>query len=210
MAHQLRPLEPHLTLHVTSHASGARLCFPTDGTREQFKGIIVRLIKTIPVEIHAFAMMDNHVHLMLTARDEGAVAAFMRRLQSSHAMSLNRAEAYRGQLWLDRYHTTIIETESHALHTCLYIYANPWRARVVDHPIDSRWTSHRELVLGNEASFVKPHQVLLDLGSGDEWRGRYNEIMTEYLRRGSRSCCTGRRTSGEDPLAGLRLSTWTM
>ena len=208
MPHPLRPMDAHLTLHVTSHATGSRLCFPTDDTRELFKSSIARLLKIVPIELHAFALMDNHFHLLLTTRDVGVTAVFMRRLQASHALTINRIDGYRGQLWLDRYHTIIVESERHALHACLYIDANPWRAMLVEHPIESRWTSHRELVMGNESCFITPHQVLLDLGEKELWRKRYNEIMAEYLRRGARTVCPHRYVNDADPLAGLRLATW--
>ena len=208
MSHSLRPLEPHLTLHVTAHATGRRLCFPDDGARVMFKCHLLKLSRSLPVEIHAFALMDNHVHLLLTARKHGATAELMRSALAVHAVAMNRLGGHPGQLWRDRHHTVVVDSVSHALHACLYIDANPWRARLVEHPMESDWTSYRELAAGMDAAFLTPHPVLLDLGQGDDWRLRYQEIMDEYLRRGARVCCPGRRISQTDPLAGLRLASW--
>ena len=173
-----------------------------------FKGSIAEQLKSFAVEIHAFAMMDNHVHFLLTSREEQAGMLFLRNVLGTHAKQMNLLVGYRGSLWQTRYHSVPVETDSHALHACLYIDANPWRARLVEHPMESDWTSYRELAAGMDAAFLTPHPVLLDLGQGDDWRLRYQEIMDEYLRRGARVCCPGRRISQTDPLAGLRLASW--
>ncbi len=175
-----------------------------------FKGSIAEQLKSFAVEIHAFAMMDNHVHLLLTSREEQAGMLFLRNVLGTHAKQMNLPVGYRGSLWQTRYHSVAVETDSHALHACLYIDANPWRAFAVDHPQESSWTSYRELAHGGETTFVTPHPVLMALGDGDSWRSRYKEIMAEYLRRGSRSICPGRRISKVDPLAGLRLASWNL
>jgi len=208
MSREHRPLEAHLTLHITAHATGMRLCFPSEWERETFKGHIQTMLKTYPVELHAYALMDNHVHVLVTGREYEAIAHFMKHLLATHAKSLNRTQSHQGQLWRDRYHSVLVETDTHALHSCLYIDANPWRAFVVEHPSESSWTSHNELITGAHASFVTPHPVLLDLGSEQKWRLRYQEIMAEYLKRGSRSCCPGRFKPCADPLTGLKLSCW--
>jgi putative transposase len=210
MPRKLRPQEAHLTLHITAHATGKRLCFPDDGARAMFRGIIVSLQEDFPIELHAFALMSNHVHLLLTSRKDNCGAQFMKHLLATHAVSMNRLDGYSGQMWQDRYHSVVVNTESHALHSCLYIDANPWRANLVEHPLESSWTSHRELVHGHDASFLTPHAVLLDLGNEGHWRMRYNEIMAEYLVRGSRTCCRARRISKVDPLAGLQLKSWKL
>jgi putative transposase len=208
MFRPIRPLAPHLTLHVTAHATGKRLCFPDANTRATFRASVGETLREAPMCVHAFALMDNHLHLLLTSPIQGGVADFMRRLLSSHALSINRLCGHQGQLWRDRYHSVLVETEIHALHSCLYIDANPWRAHLVEHPLESTWTSHRELALGGDMGFLVPHPVLLELGTEGTWRSRYSAIMDEYMRRGSRTCGIGRRLPKGDPLAGLELSLW--
>jgi putative transposase len=208
MTHPIRPLAAHLTLHVTAHALTGHLCHPHDEARELLRAGLDEGRTRDPLDVHAYAMMDNHLHILLTAREEGAAARFMQRLLSRQARELNRLLGRRGPLWDDRYRSVPVLDEEHALHACLYIDANPWRARLVDHPRDSTWTSHRGLTTGMLDRFLVPHQVLLDLGAGEEWRARYVRIMAEYLRRASRCCASGRRSPCADPLHGLRLVTW--
>jgi putative transposase len=153
-------------------------------------------------------MMDSHIHMLVTARKAGAVACFLRRVLSSHALALNRVMERRGPLWEDRYRSVLVTDEEHALHASLYIDANPWRARVVDHPADSGWTSYRGLIRGQQDAFLVPHPVLMELGEGSDWRRRYGQIMNEYLRRASRTSMPRTWDPNTDPLAGLRLCTW--
>jgi len=208
MTHPIRPLDAHLTLHVTAHALDGRLCHPHDEAREMLRAHLADLAVRGPVEVHAFAMMDNHLHILLTSREDAASAGFMRRLLARQAQGINRMEGRRGPLWDDRYRSVVVEDEEHALHACLYIDANPWRARLVEHPSESAWTSYGGLTGGLRDRFLVPHVVLTELGEGEAWRGRYARIMDEYLRRASRCRTLGRRTPLADPLAGLRLVTW--
>lgn len=209
MAHPIRPLDALVTLHITAHALPASLCFADSSSRLHGLQSLQRLVRERQVEIHAYALMDNHLHLLMTGLEAGQIAAGMRWFLSGHAHRVNKALGRRGPLWDDRYRSVLVAEESHLLNSCLYIDSNPWRARVVRHPEESDWTSYRELSRGGEVGFLTPHPVLLGLGTGTaDWRSGYRNMMEEYLRRASRSCSLGRIPGGPDPLAGLRLSIW--
>jgi putative transposase len=205
MPRRIRLTAADLTFHVTVHATGRSRCFPKDHFRYSFKRLMADLVTQYPIEIHAFALMDNHLHLMLTPREESAMPRFMQCLLSQHARSVNRANSTAGHLWAARYHTTLIESRRHALNTSLYIDANPWRAFLVNHPERSTWTSYRELAFGEDASFIVAPSHIFGQASDPSWKEIYRGFMKEYIERGPRSCIAGRARMTADPLAGMRL-----
>lgn len=209
MPHLPRPLAAQLTLHVTAHALPRRTCFDDEGGRLAFLQRLARLGPELKVDLHAYALMDNHLHLLLTSREEGACAVFMRRLLSGHAVLRNRQQGQVGPLWLPRYSCVVVEEDEHVLNSCLYIDANPWRARLVEHPRDSRWTSYRVLAEGETGTLLQPHIVISQLAdSPTACQMAYGRIMEQYLERAIRSKSLGRAPLASDPLAGLRLASY--
>jgi putative transposase len=205
MPRKLRPLESDLTLHVTAHATGKRLCFPDADSRATFKALLCTLLMSHKIDIHAYALMSNHLHLLLTTREFGVLPVFMRRLLGHYAKQLNRRMGHRGQLWIDRYDVVVIEEEDHLVNTFLYIDANPWRAQVVDHPLESDWTSFRALTGAGLDLFLTHHEFFENPASLDHFRACYRDWMEEYLSRTDRLINIGFRKSLPDPLAGFRL-----
>jgi putative transposase len=208
MPHKLRPLAAGQTLHVTAHALPSRLCFPDEDSRGLFRQLLSRTARAGQVEFHAYALMDNHMHLLLTTCQEGAVAKVMWGLLTGQALGRNRWEGVRGPLWLPKYSSIVVKDDAHLLNTYLYIDANPWRARIVEHPRDSTWTSFRALTLGGWDCFLTAHPVFAELGPDESARRTtYADLMERYLRVANRCKGPARIAKDEDPLAGLRLTT---
>ncbi|MCP5139747.1 MAG: transposase [Chromatiales bacterium] len=97
------------------------------------------------VEVHAWCLMTNHVHLVLTPRqpDKG-ISDLMRRLAGRQSRYVNRLERRLGTLWCGRFHSSVIDTDAYLLACLRYVELNPVRAGMVDHPADYAWSSHRE------------------------------------------------------------------
>jgi putative transposase len=103
-----------------------------------------------------------------------------------------------------------VESDDHAINTHLYIDANPWRARVVEHPRESDWTSYLALAEGLGSAFLTPHPVIAQLGKdSSERQAVYRRIMERYIKESPRFKMNGNGRQAADPLAGLRLSQYT-
>jgi putative transposase len=204
-----RPPRNHtadLILHVTVHAIPDRLCFPEDSTRALFLQLAQRFRRHDPCRLHAYALMDNHLHLLMAGESDGAICRFLKQLLGHFTLILNRYLARTGPCWHGKYSFIPIQDEGHLLNSHLYIDANPWRAGLVEHPADSGWTSYGFNGRGRKEELLTPHEMLLQLGGPQEdWHLAYARLMDEYIRTAVRFKPSIRGPLCSDPLAGLHV-----
>jgi REP element-mobilizing transposase RayT len=112
-----------------------------------------RLAKASGTGIYAFALMTNHVHLLVKSGPDG-LPTFMRRLLSGYAQYFNRRHKRVGHLFQNRYKSIICEEEAYFDKLVAYIHLNPLRAGIVQtlqqltvYP----WSGHA--VLMNEVAY---------------------------------------------------------
>lgn len=91
--------------------------------------------------LHAYALMGNHVHLLMTPGAAGAAAGLMRRLGPSDVAGFNRHHGRCGPLWRDRFKSCLVDSERYLLSVYRYIDLNPVRAGLVADPAGYRWSS---------------------------------------------------------------------
>jgi putative transposase len=114
--------------------------------------------------LHAYVLMTNHVHLLLTPPDPNAVSRLMISLGSRYVQHVNRRYRRTGTLWASRYKSSLVEAESYLLLCQRYIELNPVRAAMVDDPVHYRWSRYRANGLGQVDFLLTPHPLYLDLG----------------------------------------------
>jgi putative transposase len=120
--------------------------------------------------IHAYVLMTNHIHLLVTPDSEGSIAKTMQSVGRRYVQYFNRTYQRTGTLWEGRYRATLIDSENY-LFTCYrYIELNPVRANMVNHPGEYRWSSYHANALGRYDRLIKPHQRYLDLDSNKKMR----------------------------------------
>ncbi len=122
-------------------------------------------------DIHAYVLMTNHVHLLLTPHTEDGIGKMMQMLGRYYVQYFNYSYRRTGTLWEGRYRASIIDSE-HYLLTCMrYIELNPVRARkMVDHPTQYPWSSYGFNALGSEDPLITPHSEYKKLGATSEKR----------------------------------------
>jgi putative transposase len=120
--------------------------------------------------IHAYVLMTNHVHLLVTPRREDSLPRAMQSLGRRYVRFINAAHRRSGTLWEGRYRAAPIDTESYFLACCRYVELNPVRAGMVRHPRDYRWSSYRAHADGEADALVSDHPVYHALGRSREAR----------------------------------------
>lgn len=120
--------------------------------------------------IHAYVLMTNHVHLLLTPDSEGGVSRMMQRLGRSYVLYFNGVFGKSGTLWEGRYKGSLVQDDRYLLACMRYIEMNPVRAGMVDSPGQYRWSSYQANALGEGDPFVTSHPLYLGLGSTDAKR----------------------------------------
>jgi putative transposase len=116
------------------------------------------------VAIHAFVLMTNHVHLLVTPSNADACGKMMQSLGRKYVQYINLTYRRTGTLWEGRYKSTLVDTESYFLTVSRYIELNPVRAKMVTSPNEYIWSSYRGNAMGKEIQLLTPHRVYLNLG----------------------------------------------
>ena len=110
--------------------------------------------------------MTNHVHLLVTPAEQGAVSRMMQMLGRNYVTHVKARYRRTGTLWEGRYKSCLVDSEEYVLACYRYIELNPVRAGMVVKPSEYRWSSHRCNASGEPDPLVRPHAEYLALGSG--------------------------------------------
>ena len=146
------------------------------------------------VDIHAFCLMPNHYHLLVSELEEGGISLFMRKLNMGYAKYFNEKYERSGVLWQGTFRRILIQRDAHFLHVPFYIHLNPldmilpeWRTEKVQNPGMAlkylrkyRWSSYMDYNgIKNFPSLL--HQDLLSdiLGSTDKQNRIIKDIISD-------------------------------
>ena len=117
------------------------------------------------VDIHAYVLMTNHLHLLLTPQKDQALPKMMQAVGRSYVQIFNKVHGRTGTLWEGRYRSTLIQTERYLLTCMAYIDLNPVRANMVAQPEDYAWSSHQHYVGRKTDPLITPHPLYWTLGN---------------------------------------------
>lgn len=133
-------------------------------------------------EIHAWVLMTNHVHLLVTPQTETGIGKMMQMLGRYYVQYFNYCYQRTGTLWEGRYKATLIDSEQYLLTCMRYIEMNPVRAGMVTHPAEYPWSSYRCNALGKSDTLVTPHPEYLALSHSVKLRQtRYRSLFQTQL-----------------------------
>ncbi|MFT5739991.1 MAG: putative transposase [Gammaproteobacteria bacterium] len=122
--------------------------------------------------IHAYVLMTNHVHLLITPSFEHSISKAIQTLGRYYVQYFNQRNRRTGTLWEGRYKAAMVDSEQYLLTCYRYIELNPVRAKMVEHPSDYPWSSYRCNAAGQTNSIVTPHQEYQNLATTTEARQR--------------------------------------
>lgn len=165
MPRRARIVVPGLPLHVVQRGNNKAVCFLSDDDHRFYLHQLARLSGETACGIHAYCLMTNHAHLLLTPRYPESCSRLMRRLDLLHSQYMNRKYCRTGSLWEGRFRSCVVESETYLLRCYRYIESNPVRAGMVSRPDEYPWSSYGFNALGEDASWITPHAEYLRLGS---------------------------------------------
>ena len=171
---------PGIISHITQRASGAERLFLEDDDYLEMLARLKKVSRTHKLEIMAFVLMPNHLHLLLL-QSEANLDQAMRELFSGYARRHNKKYERKGHLFGGRYRQAVCLDEAYVLTVSLYIHLNPVRADLALLSKDYRWSSCRLFTeLGIRDSFVSPQRILQILADNpQEARNIYHKMLEE-------------------------------
>ena len=182
MARQPRLDLPGIPQHVVQRGNNRLPCFLDDIDRRCYLQLFSEALLDTNCQLHAYALMDNHAHLLMTPPETGAIARLMQKLGRKYVGRFNARHHRTGTLWEGRYKACLVDSDSYALHCHRYIDLNPVRAGVTDDPVTYPWSSCASHCGIRVDAFITPHPAYINLAPTPEGRARaYRQLMQEAL-----------------------------
>jgi putative transposase len=141
MPRQARLELPGIPMHVTQRGVNRCAIFLGDEGRHHYRRLLRVACRKHDAAVHAFVLMDNHVHLLISANQCGRVAQAMRAAGQAHVQAFNFRHGRSGTLWRGRFKSCLVDIDRYLLTVIRYIELNPVRAAIMARPEDYRWSS---------------------------------------------------------------------
>ena len=164
MARQARTVIPGQVMHVMVRGNNREMLFYTDADRRIYLDWLREAAKQFSCSVHAFALMPNHVHLLMTPQNADSLAKTMQSLGRRYAQYFNQQHHRSGTIWEGRYRSSLIDPD-YFLRCQRYIELNPVRTGFESTPQDSGWTSFGTHIGVNIESWLVDHPHFWKLGN---------------------------------------------
>lgn len=149
--------------HVIQRGNNRAVCFYEPENYLFYLECLALSCKKYHVDIHAYVLMTNHVHLLMTPSDEHGISAVMQSIGRKYVQYINKALLRSGTLFEGRFKASLIQEDSYFLACMRYIELNPVRANMVNHPEDYLWSSYHVNVGIKQRKLLKAHPSYLAL-----------------------------------------------
>jgi len=173
---------PGIPWHIIQRGNNKSACFFAD---EDYQFYLLHLNEQAikhGCKIHAYVLMTNHVHLLLTPEKEDSASKLMKNLGQRYVQYINRTYNRSGTLWEGRYRSCLTQTEDYVLSCYRYIELNPVRANMVKHPREYKWSSYKTNAEGKSSVLITGHDEYLKLGRKELMRRKsYRELFKAHI-----------------------------
>lgn len=165
MPRRARLVLADLPLHIIQRGNNRQPCFAAHADYLVYLDMLRICAETTNCAIHAYVLMTNHVHLLLSPPDSRAPGKLMKSLGERYVPYFNRRHGRTGTLWEGRFHSCLVDDSRYMLLCQRYIELNPVRANMVTHPAGYPWSSYRSNADGDNSVVITPHAMYASLGT---------------------------------------------
>ena len=155
---------PGIPQHLVQRGNNRSACFFDDQDYFAYLDSLREGSRKFDCDIHAYVLMTNHVHLLVTGKHRGSVSAMMQSLGRRYVRYVNGVYQRTGTLFEGRFKSSLIDRERYLLTCYRYIELNPVRAQMVGDPAEYRWSSYRHHALGDANGLISDDAAFLALG----------------------------------------------
>lgn len=180
MARQARKISSTGYYHVIMRGNNKTKIFQDNKDKNYFMTCLQKVVEEELIEITAWCLMDNHVHLVVKADAHDLTTAF-KRINIKYAMHYNWTYGTVGHVFQDRFASEAVESDAYLLMVVRYVHNNPVKAKMVEKPWDYRWSSYKMY----QGSNLSEPMALVMTHFKDNWRSfeafHKEEDHQEYL-----------------------------
>ena len=181
------PRKPRFNLigmpqHVIQRGNNREPCFYAEEDYRRYLGDLHTSAEKFQCRIHAYVLMTNHAHLLVTPMVDSAVSQMMQALGRRYVYFVNKTYKRTGTLWEGRYKSSLIDSDRYLLTCMRYIELNPVRANMVNHPGDYKWSSYHANGQGDIDSIIEQHPLYTELGpTAGVRQAAYRELFRHHM-----------------------------
>lgn len=156
---------PGFAHHVIQRGNNRQPVFIDRADRDFFLGLLGEYGARFGIALHAYVLMDNHFHLLVTPAGGDSLSQWMQAVGRRYVRYFNDRHGRTGTLWEGRYKSTLVQAERYFLACMVYIDLNPVRAGIAVQPQDYPWSSHGHYVGLRADRLLSPHALYWALGN---------------------------------------------
>jgi putative transposase len=173
---------PGIPTHVIQRGNDRGACFFAEDDYRYYLQALDEARQKHGIAVHAYVLMTNHVHLLMTPNTHDGISRLMQSLGRRYVQYINTTYRRSGTLWEGRHKASLVQAEDYLLTCYRYIEMNPVRARMVAHPGDYPWSSYRHHAYGEADRCIQDHDLYYQLDSHPERRRScYRELFLTDL-----------------------------
>ena len=182
MARKPRMYLPGIPAHVAQRGNNRAVCFFCDDDYLFYLELLRQGLNRFGVYLHAYVLMTNHVHLLMTPERENSISRLMQHLGRNYVRYINKHYRRSGTLWEGRHKGSLVDVDTYLLTSYRYIEMNPVAAGMVTTPDEYRWSSYRYHAFGTPNRLITDHPVFDALGQYEQQRQHaYRELFRSQI-----------------------------
>lgn len=195
------PGEPH---HVTQRGHNRERCFHVRGDHVLYLGLLREHAAETGCAVHAYVLMPNHVHLLVTPPERDSISELLSRVNQRYVQSLNRHHGRCGTAWQGRFHASVVDSRSYFMTCQRYIELNPVRAGLARRAEEYPWSSFHTYALGRPSPVpLAEHAAYLALGPDEacrrtQYAALFEAELPQHMIDRIRIAAMGGRPLGDD------------
>ncbi len=170
---------PDVPAHIVQRGNNRDPTLFAEDDYRFYLNCLSQALKRYKVRLHAYVLMTNHVHLLLTPNSTDGISKVMSLLGQQYVMYINHTYRRSGTLWEGRHKASIVDAQDYLLTCYRYIELNPVRAGMVRNPEDYLWSSYGHNACHRTDPLIEDHEIYLGLGGTPDECSRYYRAMFE-------------------------------
>jgi putative transposase len=173
---------PGYAAHVIQRGNNRQAIFFDEADYCCYRSLLGEARDRYGCVIHAYVLMTNHTHLLVTPEDETAISRMMQYVGRQYVPYINNKYERTGTLWEGRFRASIVDSAAYLLACYRYIELNPVRAGMVSKPWEYRWSSYHCNALGSDNRLIGAHREYIRLGkSADDRAKKYRALFEQTI-----------------------------
>ncbi len=182
-----RTVFPNVPHHITQRGNRREDVFFVDADRQFYLSLLKQYSEKYKVEVLAYCLMTNHIHLVLIPKDEKGLQSLLKPLHMRYTQRINKKMGWSGRLWQGRYFSSPLD-QDYTWEAIRYVELNPVRAKLVEEAEEYKWSSAAgHCKLREDKILTKDKEWKDNLESIENWsewlRQRKDVKKVEEIRR---------------------------